>query len=220
MARGKVKAKEHEKLDDESVQRVIEYLDSGATKKSACEMLNISYNTSRLSRIIEEYNGRKNYADKRRKQLRGKPFDASEIRYTVLNYLKGDSMSALAKAQYRSVQGVKNVLAEYSIPERDSTNNYWKPSMIPEDSTSQDFEDGELVWSARYNCVAEIRHLFHYDEAGEHGKIYLIWTFGKHNEAALQPWYELGKLDILKELGVSNDDFEDFETKGLFYSIR
>jgi hypothetical protein len=74
------------------------------------------------------------------------------------------------------------------------------------------------VWSARYNCVAQIMHKV--DDSAEHGKIYSIWVFGKHNEKAMQPWYELGKLDILKELGVTDKDFDDYQTQGLFYSIR
>ena len=108
----RVKAKDHEKLDDASVARVIELLeaDSPITKKAACEMLNISYNTQRLGRIIDEFINRLKFETKRRKQLRGKPFDEQEIKYTILNYLKGDAVSVLAKTQYRTVSGVKQVL--------------------------------------------------------------------------------------------------------------
>ena len=55
-ARG-VRAKKSEKLDDVNIARVQEALtgDTPITKKEACEMLNISYNTTRLNRILAEH---------------------------------------------------------------------------------------------------------------------------------------------------------------------
>ena len=52
-----VKKKEHEKLDDATIERVIGLLEGEKpiTKKEACEALNIRYNTTRLKNIIEEY---------------------------------------------------------------------------------------------------------------------------------------------------------------------
>jgi hypothetical protein len=101
----RLKKQEHEKLDDLTIGRVVELLsaESPITKKAACEMLNISYNTTRLNKIIDDYKNKLEFEETRKKQLRGKPFDISEIRYTILNYLKGDSLSALAKTQFRSV---------------------------------------------------------------------------------------------------------------------
>ncbi len=55
MVRG-VRQKKHEKLDAANLDKVIALLesDSPITKKEACEILNITYNTTRLKRIIEE----------------------------------------------------------------------------------------------------------------------------------------------------------------------
>ena len=219
MAR-KVKKQEHEKLDDVTIGRVVQLLEQEKpiTKKAACEMLNITYNTTRLNRIIEQWKGEQDYKTKRRKALRGKPFDEHEIRYTVLNYLKGDSIAAIAEAQFRTVSGVKKVLEKYGIPARDSSHNYFNPTDIPDESVAWDFEDGELVWSARYNCVAQIQGKW--KDTDPEMPVYKIWVFGKHNEGALQACYDLAKLPILKELGCTPDDFEDYDTKGLFYSIR
>ena len=52
-----IKKKKHEKLDDTNIKRVIAALegDLPVTKKDACEMLNISYNTTRLSKIITNF---------------------------------------------------------------------------------------------------------------------------------------------------------------------
>ena len=56
LSRG-VKKKSHEKLDSGNIQRVIDLLEQEEpiTKKEACEMLNIRYNTTRLQRIIDEH---------------------------------------------------------------------------------------------------------------------------------------------------------------------
>ena len=55
MAR-KAKVSDDERLDGNSIERVIKYLsEKGATKKVACQMLNIAYNTTRLDKVIEQY---------------------------------------------------------------------------------------------------------------------------------------------------------------------
>jgi len=56
-SKGRVKAKEHENLSEANIKKVIELLEAEKpiTKKEACEVLNISYNTTRLSKIIEEF---------------------------------------------------------------------------------------------------------------------------------------------------------------------
>ena len=56
MPRG-VKKRSHEKLTDTNIRHVMQLLDaeSPITKKEACSILNISYNTTRLKTIIEEY---------------------------------------------------------------------------------------------------------------------------------------------------------------------
>ena len=53
-----IKKKAHEKLDDKNINRVMLALESEnpITKKEACGMLNISYNTTRLTKIINNYN--------------------------------------------------------------------------------------------------------------------------------------------------------------------
>ncbi len=65
-AKRTVKAKDHEKLDDATIERVMALLndEKPITKKAACEILNISYNTTRLGAIIDGYLERK---ERRRK---------------------------------------------------------------------------------------------------------------------------------------------------------
>ena len=62
-----IKKKAHEKLDDTTIKRVMVELESKnpITKKEACGMLNISYNTTRLAKIIKNYEKNKIFSKKR-----------------------------------------------------------------------------------------------------------------------------------------------------------
>ena len=52
----KIKKKEGENLTETNIEKVIGLLEQEKpiTKKQACEILNISYNTTRLTKIIEK----------------------------------------------------------------------------------------------------------------------------------------------------------------------
>ena len=56
----RVKKKDHENLTAANIERVISELraDSPISKKEACSMLNIAYNTTRLQNIIDDYEDR------------------------------------------------------------------------------------------------------------------------------------------------------------------
>ena len=98
-----IKSKKHEKLDEANIQRVIGHLESDTpiTKKEACEMLNISYNTTRLSKIIEEHIETMNFRARRKELNKGKRATDMEIRQTVQRYLSGEPVSDIAKSLYK-----------------------------------------------------------------------------------------------------------------------
>lgn len=222
MAKRRVKAQDHEKLDDANVRRVLGLLEdekSPITKKEACRLLNITYNTSRLQRILEEFKEREAYVKRRREQNRRKPFSDFEVKEVVLDYIKGSSKTQIANALYRSVSSIDNILERYHIPKRAAhkSGTYQHPELIPDEVLSTDYEPGELVWSARYNCVAEIIKLF--QEHPTHGKVYSIWVYGRYMERALQPWYELGKMPVLKELGITKSDISVTDSIRLEYRV-
>ena len=214
----KVKAKDYEKLDNANIARVIKLLsaEKPITKKEACQLLNISYNTTRLGNIIESYNSKIEFVRKRREQNKGKPVSEFEIKEIVQNYLIGVSKQQISDMLYRPLSTVNGVLNRYHIPER-GKGDYRKPELIPDESLSENYEAEELAWSARYNTVVEITKLVSYDK--EHGNIYRIWVFGRFNQFALQPWYELGKLDIVKRLGIKATDIQTDHRVKLEYNI-
>src|SRR5210317_827484 len=98
MARRGIKKKEYERLDDVTIGRVVSLLEGEKpiTKKEACETLNISYNTARLNKIIQEYKDKMAYRKKRYESNKGKPFSDLDIKELVTDYLNGDSIASIA----------------------------------------------------------------------------------------------------------------------------
>ena len=217
MAKRGLKKQEHERLDDATLERVIHSLDheKGYTKKKACEELNISYNTTRLNKILQDYKDRLEYTRKRYEQNKGVPFLDLEIAQMVADYLNGESIAAIARKLFRTTHIVKKKILDMGLPERTTSSDYRNPDMIPDEAVSQNFEKGELVWSARYNAVAEIRGWLEIN----YDKVYKIFVFGKHNEFAYQPWWELGKLDIVKKLDIPVEKFITTEKPTFAYRV-
>ena len=156
--------KKHEKLDEANLDRVIELLesDSPITKKVACEMLNISYNTTRLGSIIEEHKDIMSYRANRKAQNRGKRATNTEIREAVQDYLAGYNISEIAKRLYRSTTFVRNIIHTVGVPEKLSKEAHskcysYKWTLLPEQCISDEFEEGERVWSVRNNSIAVIK---------------------------------------------------------------
>lgn len=88
------------------------------TKKEACEILNIAYNTSRLDKIIADYHDNVEYVAKRKKMNRGKPATNEEITEIVTGYLRGEPIADTAKSLYRSPAFVKSLIERVGVPER------------------------------------------------------------------------------------------------------
>ena len=215
-ARG-IKKKEGERLDDATISRVAHSLEheKGYTKKKACEELNISYNTTRLNRIIQEYKDKIEYTKKRYEANKGRPFSELELEELITDYLNGDSIATIANNLYRSVHIIKKKIVELNLPERSKKPTYWNPDLIPDEAVSENFEINELVWAARYNAVAEIRANKPLGKTG----MFRIFVFGKHNEFAYQPWWELGKLDVIKKFNLTPDKFIKTEKPNFSYRI-
>jgi len=193
-------------------------------------MLNISYNTARLSSIIDEYNGQKEYVQLRKSQNRGKPASDMEISEVIRDYLSGDSIAAIAKSLFRSSGFVKSIVERVGIPNRGvSKEERSIVGYLPEECVAEDFAPGEIVWSARHHAPAEIRYelsiAYQAEKSGfkdtnyekKYGaKCYTIWVrepFDTNNDfwiggietggffaSALA--YDLGSLKHLEKYGV------------------
>jgi hypothetical protein len=216
-AKSKVKAKEHENLSEANIKKVIELLEAEKpiSKKDACEILNISYNTTRLTKIIEQYKGEQEEQQRRRAANRGKPATPYEKQSIIEGYLDGDSVTDIAKRIYRPASFVKEVVEAVGVPQRVVGADYRNPGIIPEQCAREEFERGQVVWHARKHCLAIVLEQKTNIKHGEfkYYQVYVIEPieevspyfpqyqgYGGYYDGAYA--YDLGCLDHLKEYGV------------------
>lgn len=230
-----VKKKEYENITPENVQKVKDLLNpldgsKPITKKEACSILNISYNTARLSKIIEDYDEQAAYVQLRKSQNRGKAANQMEISEVIRDYLSGDSIAAIAKSLYRSSGFVKSIVEKVGIPSRGvSKEERAEVGYLPEECVAEDFVEGQIVWSARHHAPAEIRYELSVDYQAERAgfkdtnyekkygaKCYNIWVTEPF-DSSKEFWiggiesggfyasalaYDLGSLQHLEKYGV------------------
>ena len=199
---------EQEKMTDANLQRVINLLEpkeagvSPITKKDACGILGMAYNTTRLGNILNEFKLKREQDQKRRSEKRGKPATQDEIQYVIQSYLEGEPVEAISKAIYRGAQFVNSILEEYSVPVRARAHSYFKPELIPEAAVRTKFNIGEVVYSARYDSMARI-DTEHKSKQNPGRFVYGIFLLSeKQLQFAYQPADELASLDHLRQLGV------------------
>lgn len=210
----KVKVKEGEKLTPENIEKVIDLLEreKPISKKEACEILSISYNTTRLSKIIEQFKEEKILNEKRRAANRGKPAAAHEIQACIEGYLDGDSINDIADRLYRPTTFVKKVIEDVGVPGRVAGHSVLKPNFVPENCISESFRIGEIVWSAKHQAMSIVRKLQKEDPY----MVYQIYVIEPIEEPSpFFPQYQdyggfyanvasfdLGKMEHLKEYGI------------------
>lgn len=207
MATRKLNAQEAEKMTDANILRVIGLLEpkeqgvQPITKKLACELLGMTYNTTRLGTIIQQFREKRERERKRRAEKRGTPATQDEIQYSIECYLKGETIDGISNALYRSPEFVKQILRSHSVPIRAPSHDYFKPELIPEGAIQERFGAGEIVYSARYDSMAKIEAELKQDP--NHGWVYRIWLLSdRWHQYAYQPASELASLQHLRELGV------------------
>lgn len=203
--RRKKSALEEERMTDANIERVISLLEpkdgtKPITKKDACQILGMAYNTTRLGQIIDDYLAKKQRTAERRAQNRGKPATESDIVYVISEYLKGETVASISNSLYRSAQFVNKILEENHVPIRSQSYNYFRPQLVPDKAVREKFEIGEVVYSARYDSTARI-DAERFTE--NHGWVYRIWLLAdKWREFAYQPAEELASLEHIRALGV------------------
>lgn len=201
----RVKAKEGENLTPANIKRVIELLENPetkTTKKQACEILNISYNTTRLDSIIANYKEEQERIAEHRAKNRGKPATDYEVSYCIENYLKGDPLIDIAKRLYRPIYFVKNILYTRGVPIRQPGANYTTGvELVPEEAMKDLFKVGDVVYSMRYHTLAKIKNV--YVDLKKQTVYGLYLLSDDTSKYAYQPSWELASLEHLKKYGVN-----------------
>lgn len=230
--RKQIKKKEHEQLSSSNIQKVIGLLNpqdasvKPITKKDACEILNISYNTTRLTQIIQNHLDQKEYVSKRKAQNRGKAASNSEICEAVTDYLQGATVSDISRRLYRSAGFVKTLLDKVGVPHRPGNDEERKElEYFPDECVSEDFAVGEIAWSSTYHStvivdqkltkeyISDNSGLQAFDYERKYGTYcYAVYVLQKLKSEDLDiqtggfnayvPAYELGKLEHLKKYGL------------------
>ena len=195
-------SKENDLLTDANIERIITGFEATPkmTKKDACAIIGIAYNTTRLDGIIEKYLEKKARDASRRAALRGKPATSDEIIYVIQEYLEGSTVDAISKSTFRGPTFVKAILEKYDVPVRQTSHDYFNPELIPDGATRERFAVGEVVYSARYDSIARVDT--EQPHPG-HAWVYRIWLLSdKWKQSAYQPAEELASLEHLRKLGV------------------
>lgn len=192
-----------ERLEKANMQLVIGLLneDKPITKKEACTILNINYNTTRLGKLIEEFEANEAAIKVQRRKKRGKPLSTAELSHIAQSYLNQGTISGIAETLFRPFSLIKEAVEELNIPMRDGSNNYFNPPLIPDKAIKEDYVKDDLVYSARYQCPALINKE---DKPHSEGKVYNIYLLGLEQCYASQPYWELSDLTGLqRKLGIS-----------------
>ena len=179
-----MRIKKHENLTQASITKVIELLNptdgsKPITKKEACSILNIAYNTTRLGNIINDHLEMVEFRAKRKAMNRGKAATEAEIKDTIRAYLDGDNVSEIAKSLYRSPAFIKNIIDRIGVPQKLAQTDYEgrRTAMLPEQCVAEEFEPGERVWAIRQNFPAIVQKELQPEKAEEKGyKVYLCYT--------------------------------------------
>lgn len=203
---GKRKASsENEKLTDSNIARVIRLLnptedsEKPITKKTACEILGIAYNTTRLGTLISSYEEKVARDKAKRAEKRGKAASLEEIQYAIQEYLNGETIDSISKSLYRSSSMIRSILENNSVPIRQSGHSYFTPELIPEGAVRDRFKVGETVYSSQYDVVCTIEKEY-LDKDKQ--LYYRVWLKEPWLQYAYVAWYELGSLGHLQDIGV------------------
>jgi transposase len=213
MRRG-IKKKAGENLSETNIKHVISLLraDKPITKKQACDILKISYNTTRLNSIIEDYESNIEYRNTRKAQNRGKAATKAEIATIAEDYLSGDSIADISKRIFRSAAFVKSIIERVGIPQKALGDERRGIAYLPEECVSENFDDGEVVWSARYHAPCEVvgeesNQEYYVSKYG--AKAYKVWVrepsegLSSGGFFGSQLAYDLGRLKHLQEVGLN-----------------
>lgn len=196
------KASSSDRLTDSNIEKVIGLLsaEKPITKKAACEILGITYNTTRLAELIDKFKSKVQHRNEMFAKKKGKAPEMGEITDIVVSYLEGESIAEISARNYRSPAFVRTILKDTSCPMREIDSSYFRPPMIPDEALKKDYDIGERCYSARYQSLATIET----KEINKNGDaVYRIWLESEDwLQFAYQPWWELADLGKIRNFGV------------------
>ncbi len=192
-----------ENLSRENLRKVAALLsdEKPITKKLACEMLGINYNTARLDKLITQHKESEERRGRLKAAKQGTPLTKEEYNEIANEYLQGAPIAQIAESLYRGVSAIKNAIDEMALPLRKTGFVYQSPELIPEGAMKDAFDLGEVVWSVKYQSLATIEKLAQVNK--DWGNVYRVWLKSDdQKQYAYQPAFELASLKHLNNFGV------------------
>lgn len=179
----------------EQFVEAIALLENGGTKKAACEILGIAYNTTRLQNLIDNFLNRQDLEKQHRAKKRKEVVTNAEVADWITDYLSGMGFEELSQSYFRSVNIIKYYIAKNGALLRHAKVDKLNPPMVPDKCMSDDFDIGEYCWSMAYNGIVQIK--------AKYKDAFRVETLieGIQEKAYLAP-YELARLKHLEALGV------------------
>lgn len=169
------------------------------TKKAACEILGIAYNTTRLQSIIDEYKEDQANRVMRRKMMRGKPVTEEEAREWANDYIMGGlGITEIAEFAHRSTAVVKMHLERMGVMFSRTNLSPLRPDMVPESNLREEYKPNDIVYVPGYGCFGKIIKEVPSESASIIGqKAYRINLMGEHKQYIHQMACDLADLSSL-----------------------
>lgn len=191
-----MKLKAGENINEETIAEAERILAEGGTKKAACEALGINYNTTRLAKIIQEFNEQLETAKRIRAEKRKQPVTDSEISFWIEEYLSGESIESISKRAYRSSALIDKYITNAGAKLRaNRSDTYFRPEAMPDECVTDSFDIGEYAWSMKYNGLVKILK--------KYSTGYGIYVLGDYSRHASQPVEELASLKHLEKYNLN-----------------
>lgn len=197
--------KDNDRMTPANIKKVMEMLSptDGTkpwTKKECCAFLGMSYNTTKLATIIKNLVEDEELSKTRKAANKYKPVSSTDLIFMIQEYIEGSSIDAIAERVYRSTNVVRDAIVRAGVTFRTVSHDYFNPDLVPDAAVRDRFNIGEVVYSVRYACNAEIRSE-QLDE--KHGYVYRVWLMGDMQQFAYTAAYDLASLQHLRDLGVA-----------------
>lgn len=189
--------REKVEISDAKFEAVLAMREAGKPKTEQCKALGIPYNTTRLETLLADFIASRDKTKLLREKKKSEAVTLNEISRWVTEYvLEGRAINEIADSSYRTVGIVRYHLEKAGALFVRRGVDKLESAMLPEQSISDDFEVGQIVWVAPYGCMGEVR--------GKFKDAYRVYVFGEGvQEFSYQPAHELGNLKYLEDMGVN-----------------
>lgn len=201
-----IKVKSGEAVTPDRIKKAMELLATGGTKKAACDILGIKYNTTRLQKIIDDFVEREENQKRLYARKKGTAVEKAEAVDIIKEYLETGSIDATSKMFHRTPYVISSVLEKYGARLHSAKVDYFNPLLLPDICMSEEFVIGETVWASRYNALAIVKSQFS-------PSVYCIWVLGKYARFAYQAVEDLGSLRHLEALGINFKNIRLYEAE-------